>query len=142
MADTKNPAGTDGMQSVSALGLRWAALRGMLTSPLIMLEDQRSLREELVHELSSIERGFIALQARNATEVSAKIDIAKSAVRDGLQSGSEWLIDLLSSIQSDLLATAAKSSSPAGRATPHLMRAEPARNTSHAASESDASSAA
>lgn len=102
MAESQKLAGLDGIQSVSALGLRWAALRGMLTSPLIMGDDQRSLREELMHELGSIERDFSALQSRNTTEISAKVDIAKSALRERIQAGETWMIDLLDSIQADL----------------------------------------
>lgn len=131
MADSKNPSGLDGTQSVSALGLRWAALRGMLSSPLIMVDDQRGLREELVRELSTLEQDFVALQARNATEISAKIDVAKSAVRDGLQSGQSWLIGLLSSIQADLHATTAKnnSGSATSRPTPNLSRTDQPRTS-------------
>ena len=58
VADSQNQSGLEGTQSVSALGLRWAALRGMLNSPLITVEDQRPLRDELVRELAAIERDF------------------------------------------------------------------------------------
>lgn len=105
LADTKNLADLDGSQSVSALGLRWAALRGMLASPLIMADDQRPLREELLRELGTIEQTFVSLQSRNAMEISAKIDIAKSALREGLQAGQPWLLNLLESIQTDLHTT-------------------------------------
>ncbi|MBM6594706.1 hypothetical protein [Microvirga pudoricolor] len=108
MAEPKNLAELDGSQSVSALGLRWAALRGMLASPLILSEEQRHLREELLRELGNIEQNFVSLQSRNAMEISAKIDIAKSALHEGLQSGQSWLVSLLESIQTDLHATSAK----------------------------------
>jgi hypothetical protein len=111
VAEPKNLAELDGSQSVSALGLRWAALRGMLASPLILSEEQRSLREELLRELGHIEQNFVALQSRNAMEISAKIDIAKSALHEGLQSGQTWLISLLESIQTDLHATGTKAAS-------------------------------
>jgi hypothetical protein len=118
-------AGLEGSQSVSALGLRWAALRGMLTSPLIMVEEQRGLREELLRELGSIEQEFVALPSRNSMEISAKLDIAKSAVRDGLQAGHNWLVDLLDSIQTDLHLTNAKPSNPStNRPTANLVRAQ------------------
>jgi len=125
VAEPKNLAGLEGSQSVSALGLRWAALRGMLTSPLIMVEEQRGLREELLRELGSIEQEFVALPSRNTMEISAKLDIAKSAVRDGLQAGQTWLIDLLDSIQTDLHLTNAKPSAPTtNRPTTNLVRAQ------------------
>lgn len=128
MAEPKNLSGLEGSQSVSALGLRWAALRGMLTSPLIMVEEQRPLREELLRELGSIEQDFVSLQSRSPMEISAKIDIAKSAVRDGLQAGQSWLIDLLESIQSDLHAANARPSATTGRPTTNLVRTQPPRN--------------
>jgi len=128
VAEPKHIAGLDGSQSVSALGLRWAALRGMLTSPLIMADEQRGLREELLRELGTIEQDFVSLQSRNTMEISAKIDIAKSAVRDGLQAGQNWLVDLLDSIQTDLHLTNAKpaATGPA-RPTTNLVRAQPHR---------------
>ena len=126
MAEPKHMAGLEGSQSVSALGLRWAALRGMLTSPLIMVDEQRGLREELLRELGSIEQEFVALPSRNAMEISAKLDIAKSAVRDGLQAGHNWLVDLLDSIQTDLHLTNAKPSAPtSNRPTANLVRSQP-----------------
>ncbi|MBF9233315.1 hypothetical protein [Microvirga alba] len=136
MTETKNLTGLDGSQSVSALGLRWAALRGMLTSPLIMVEDQRHLREELLRELGVIEHEFVSLPSRNATEISAKIDIAKSALRDGLQAGQSWLIELLDSIQNDLQATNAKVPG-ANRSTANLARAYQQRNEAAAPAASE-----
>jgi hypothetical protein len=137
-------AGLEGSQSVSALGLRWAALRGMLTSPLIMAEEQRGLREELLRELGTIEQDFVSLQSRNAMEISAKIDIAKSALRDGLQAGHSWLVDLLDSIQTDLHLTNAKPQAPS-RPTTNLVRAQgqrPDGASGPAASEPETPSAA
>lgn len=128
MAETRNPAGLEGTHSVSALGLRWAALRGMLNSPLIMAEEQRGLREELLRELGSIEQSFVSVQSRNPLEISAKIDIAKSALREGLQAGQPWLIELLDSVQADLHTSNAKPVAAAGsRPTANLVRAQPAR---------------
>lgn len=128
MTETKNQAALEATQSVSALGLRWAALRGMLNSPLIMAEDQRSLRDELLQELESLEQDFSALQSRNTLEISAKVDIAKSALQDRLQPGQSWLIDLLESIQIDLHIVPAKSATgPGPRSTVNLTRSHPAR---------------
>ena len=125
MAEAKNLAGLDGTQSVSALGLRWAALRGMLNSPLITLEDQRPLREELLRELETLEQDFSDVESRNTMEVSAKVDIAKAALQDRMQPGQSWLIDLLESIQIDLHAMNTKTSSaPASRPTANLTRTQ------------------
>src|SRR4051794_35411056 len=101
VADSQNFSGHDGTQSVSALGLRWAALRGMLNSPLITAEEQRPLRDELLRELSAIEQDFSDLPSRSTMEISAKLDIAKSALRERIQGGEAWLVDLIESIQSD-----------------------------------------
>ena len=125
MADTRNPAGLDSNPSVSALGLRWAALRGMLASPLIEADEQRGLRDELVRELQAIERDFTGLQARSAIEISAKIDVAKTALRDSGGEGLRWLVDLLDSVQTDLRAM--QPNAPAGRPTAHLSRTFQAR---------------
>lgn len=127
MAEPKHLAGLEGSQSVSALGLRWAALRGMLTSPLIMADEQRPLREELLRELGTIEQEFVSLQSRNPMEISAKIDIAKSALREGLQAGQSWLLNLLDSIQTDLHAANSKNSGHTGtsRPTTNLTRTYP-----------------
>jgi hypothetical protein len=124
VAEPHNLAGLDGAQSVSALGLRWAALRGMLNSPLITGDDQRALRDELLRELASIEQDFGALQSRNPMEISAKVDIAKAALRERIQTGETWLIDLLDSIQGDLQVVSIKpsSSGPANRTPVNLTR--------------------
>lgn len=134
MAEAKNLAGLDGTQSVSALGLRWAALRGMLNSPLITLDDQRPLRDELLRELETLEQDFSAVESRNTMEVSAKVDIAKSALQDRMQPGQSWLIDLLESIQIDLHTMNSKSSAvPTGRPTANLTRTNQHRSDESAA---------
>ncbi|MCG7393085.1 hypothetical protein MHY87_09225 [Microvirga sp. ACRRW] len=102
MAENQKLAELSSTQSVSALGLRWAALRGMLNSPLITSEDQRALRDELLVELTTVEQDFSTLQSRNPMEISAKVDIAKSALRDKIDASEMWMIDLLDSIQADL----------------------------------------
>ncbi|MGO4387474.1 hypothetical protein AB4Y85_08060 [Microvirga sp. 2YAF29] len=118
MADSQKLAGLDGMASVSALGLRWAALRGMLNSPLILGEEQRPLRDELLHELSTVEQDFSTLQSRNPAEISAKVDIAKSALREKLDGSELWMLDLLDSIQADLHGLTAKASNGAQATRP------------------------
>jgi hypothetical protein len=126
LADSRNETGHDNhAPSVSALGLRWAALRGMLGSPLIEADEQRGLREELLRELQAIERDFAGLPARITVEIAAKIEVAKTAVRSEATDRPHWVVDLLESIQSDLRSVAA--SAPAVRPTAHLSRAFPAR---------------
>ena len=152
VADSQNQSGLEGTQSVSALGLRWAALRGMLNSPLITVEDQRPLRDELVRELAAIERDFGDLQSRNTMEISAKLDIAKSALRERVQGGESWLIDLIDSIQSDLHTVHAKASSTspsavsANRSPANLSRPQqpqrPEETPSTTGAEASTSSAA
>ncbi len=132
MAESQNLSGLDGTQSVSALGLRWAALRGMLNSPLIMADEQRALRDELLRELAAIEQDFSDLPSRTTMEISAKLDIAKSALRERIQSGETWLVDLIESIQSDLHTVNAKPSavpqttnrSPANLSRPQQQRSD------------------
>jgi hypothetical protein len=150
VAESPNLSGLDGTQSVSALGLRWAALRGMLNSPLIMAEEQRALRDELVRELSAIEQDFSDLPSRNTMEISAKVDIAKSALREREQGSDSWLVDLLDSIQADLhtvnpkaspAATAAPSRSPANLSRPQQQRPDDSTAAS-GGSETGTSSAA
>lgn len=92
----------DQQNTVSSFGLRWAALRGMLDSPLINAEDQRSLREELVRELKSIERAVGGLAARNEYEVAAKIEIIRQSVTESVGKEQVWLVDLLDSVGQDV----------------------------------------
>jgi hypothetical protein len=126
MSDLNNQTGSEGSSSVSALGLRWAALRGMLSSPLIEAEEQRSLREDLVRELQTIERDFATLPARNSTEVSAKIDVAKTVLRQGAVHDQSWLVALLDSVQTDLRAMSVAAPSTRHERTPaNLQRRFP-----------------
>jgi hypothetical protein len=150
VAESSNMSGLDGTQSVSALGLRWAALRGMLNSPLIMVEEQRSLRDELLRELSTIEQDFSDLPSRNTMEVSAKLDIAKSALRERVQNGETWLVDLIDSIQADLHSLHAKAPtaathptgrSPANLSRPQQQRSDETANTPSSAETSTSSAA-
>ncbi|AWM88661.1 hypothetical protein [Microvirga sp. 17 mud 1-3] len=145
MAEPKNLAGLDGSQSVSALGLRWAALRGMLSSPLITSEEQSSLRDELLRELRSIEQDFSTLQARNLMEVSAKIDVAKTALRESMGAGHNWVATLLESIQGDLQAAGNRQPAAPSRPVSNLSRSYPQRSETEGAGssgEGEASSSA
>jgi hypothetical protein len=129
MADLKNQLGTDGPTSVSALGLRWAALRGMLGSPLIEADEQRSLRDELLRELQVIERDFAGIAARNTTEISAKIDVVKTALRQGSLDMDGWIVDLLDSVQADVRAMGQAASPTRFERSPvNLSRSTPTRN--------------
>jgi hypothetical protein len=140
VAESQNLSGLDGTQSVSALGLRWAALRGMLNSPLIMADEQRPLRDELLRELAAIEQDFSELPSRTTTEISAKLDIAKSALRERIQSGETWLVDLIDSIQADLHAVnqkpSAASPTTANRSPANLSRPQPQRSDDPSTSSS------
>jgi hypothetical protein len=128
MADSNNQLGVDAPTSVSALGLRWAALRGMLGSPLIEAEEQRALRDDLLRELQVIERDFASVPARNPTEISAKIDVAKSVLRQGGLDAEGWLASLLDSVQADVRTMGQTTSSPRFERSPvNLSRATPTR---------------
>ncbi|MCB8819535.1 hypothetical protein [Microvirga rosea] len=147
MADSKNLAGLDGSQSVSALGLRWAALRGMLASPLITSEEQSSLRDELLRELRTIEQDFATLQSRNLMEVSAKIDVAKTALRESMGAGHGWVAALLESVQGDLQSATSRTTAAApSRPVSNLPRSYPQQRgeqeAASPASEAESSSAA
>jgi hypothetical protein len=120
MAEGRNQSGLEGTPSISALGLRWAALRGMLGSPLIEAEEQRGLRDELLRELQSIEQDVASVPARTAIEISAKVDVARTALRDGVADSPPWLLALLESVQADLRAMASGAS--AVRSQPNASR--------------------
>ncbi len=131
MSDHKPASGPDAPASVSALGLRWAALRGMRSSPLIESEDQRALRDELLRELQIIERDFAALPARNAVEMSAKLDVVKTVLRQSLD-GQGWILRLLESVQTDLRLAETKAARPERPplARSFALRPEPASGSS------------
>jgi len=93
----------DQSSTVAALGLRWAALRGMLASPLINADDQKSLRDDLLRELRSVERSIGSIEARNTFEVSAKIDVIKEALTHIGFGDTSWGQDLLESIRRDVM---------------------------------------
>jgi hypothetical protein len=88
--------------SVAALGLRRAALRGMLGSPLIEAEDQRELREELLGELQSVGQSMSTISARNAVELCAKLDALNEEYRPGQEGLNAQA--LIASIRRDVMA--------------------------------------
>lgn len=124
MTDSSRPAGLERSDTVSALGLRWAALRGMLGSPLIEAEEQIGLREELLRELATLERDFAAVAARSSVEVTAKLDVAKAGLRQAGLAADDWIIQLLESLKADtrLLGGGTR----ADRGGPSFSRAAPA----------------
>lgn len=134
MADPKNQTGLDGAASISALGLRWAALRGMLGSPLIEADEQKALREDLLRELQVIERDFSAVAARSPVEISAKIDVVKAALRQSGLDEDGWITSLLDSVQGDLRSVGNAASATRSERPMHLSRAAPLRNDQHTTS--------
>jgi hypothetical protein len=115
----------------------------MLNSPLITAEDQRDLRDELLVELSTLEQDFSTVPSRNPMEIAAKVDIAKSALRDKLDTSELWMIDLFDSIQADLQNVLAKGAAVQnGRAPVNLSRAHQARPDESAAPEASTPTAA
>jgi hypothetical protein len=113
--------GLNSSDTVSALGLRWAALRGMLASPLIEADEQQSLRAELLDELAAIQRDLALQPARNRLEVIAKIDIVQTALRQaGLEDAFAQLLD---SVKTDTLALISGARTRTERPrTAHLVR--------------------
>jgi hypothetical protein len=104
MANFQSQHDLDGQNTISALGLRWAALRGMLGSPLIHAEDQRPLRDELLQEIRSIGQVMSGVAARNATELCAKIDVMGEELRKAAPEDDHPANTLLASIRSDVMA--------------------------------------
>jgi hypothetical protein len=92
---------TDGANTVAALGLRRAALRGMLASPIIDADDQKGLRDELVGELRSIANSISRAPAKNAVELCAKLDVLGEEYRPDGDSGS--IRELIASIRRDVV---------------------------------------
>lgn len=135
MTDVKRHPGLDGSDTVSSIGLRWAALRGMLASPLIDADEQRSLREDLLRELGAIERDLAGVAARNPVEVSAKIDVAKTALRQTGNDGDAWIAQLLESVKSDMrLLFEPSRQSRQERSSAHIVRSIPGRESEVSAS--------
>ncbi|GGC84037.1 hypothetical protein [Chelatococcus reniformis] len=88
--------------SLPALGLRWAALRGMLASPLIDAEDQRDLRRELLQELKTVEQSMARVASRSALELCTKIDVVSQSLREQTYPDGRGALELLDSIRADV----------------------------------------
>ncbi len=104
MANFQSNSGHDGANTIAALGLRWAALRGMLGSPLINAEDQKPLRDELLQELQSIGRSMSEIAARNGVELCAKIDVVSEELKKMVGDEDDPAQNLLTSIRKDVMA--------------------------------------
>jgi hypothetical protein len=126
--------------SVAALGLRRAALRGMLASPLIEAEDQRDLREELLGELQSVGQTMSTIPARNAVELCAKLDALNEEYKPGQEGGNA--LALIASVRRDVMALMAnpvRERSPM-QAVRTLHTGRPVESQSAASSASSAAS--
>jgi hypothetical protein len=103
MTSFQSNSGNEGANTVAALGLRWAALRGMLGSPLIHADDQKLLRDELLQELQSIARGMSEIAARNGVELCAKLDVMGEELRKMARADDGPSHALLASIRKDVM---------------------------------------
>ena len=92
---------SDATNTVAALGLRRAALRGMLGSPIIDGEDQKGLREELMGELRSIGQSMARAPSKNTVELCAKLDVLGEEFRPEADGG--VVRDLIASIRRDVM---------------------------------------
>jgi hypothetical protein len=92
---------TDSTNTVAALGLRRAALRGMLGSPIIDADDQKGLRDELMGELRSIGQSMARAPAKNTVELCAKLDVLGEEFRPEVDAGA--IRDLIASIRRDVI---------------------------------------
>jgi hypothetical protein len=95
---------SDNANTIAALGLRWAALRGMLASPLINADDQKPLREELLQEIQTIGQTMSGVAARNPIELCAKIDVMSEELRKAVPDDGHSAQTLLASIRNDVMA--------------------------------------
>ena len=102
MIDATRHPGLDRVDTVSALGLRLAALRAMLASPLIEVEEHRDLRGDLRREMKALERELAALPGRNVVEVRTKIDLVQAALRELGPVLEDWVLPLLDSLKGDV----------------------------------------
>lgn len=109
MANFQSNSGNDGANTIAALGLRWAALRGMLGSPLINAEDQKPLRDELLQELQSIGQAMSDIAARNGVELCAKIDVVSEELKKMAGDEDDPAQSLLASIRKDVMALTPRS---------------------------------
>jgi hypothetical protein len=104
MANLQPHYDADRPTSISALGLRWSALRGMLGSPLIETDEQQPLRDELLQELQSVGPSMSGIAARNVIELCTKIDVLSEELKKAAGYEDNPTETLLVSIRKDLMA--------------------------------------
>jgi hypothetical protein len=104
MANLQPAYDADRPKTITAIGLRWSALRGMLGSPLIDTDEQRPLREELLQELQSVERSMSQIAARHSIELCAKIDVLREELKKAAGDEDNPSEKLLVSIRKDVSA--------------------------------------
>jgi hypothetical protein len=103
MANLQPAYDADRPKTITAIGLRWSALRGMLGSPLIDTDEQRPLREELLQELQSVERSMSQIAARHSIELCAKIDVLREELKKAAGDENDPMEALLASIRNDVM---------------------------------------
>jgi hypothetical protein len=136
MANFQSNSGNDGANTIAALGLRWAALRGMLGSPLINAEDQKPLRDELLQELQSIGHAMSDIAARNSVELCAKIDVVSEELKKIAGEDDDPAQNLLTSIRKDVMALTPRAVSE--RSSVQLVRGHVPHRGVEAASSAEA----
>lgn len=135
MANFQSNSGTDSANTIAALGLRWAALRGMLGSPLINAEDQKPLRDELLQELQSIGQAMSDTPARNGVELCAKIDVVSEELKKMTGDEEDPAQNLLASIRRDVMALTPRA--PQERSSVQLVRGHTPQRSVDAAQPAD-----
>jgi hypothetical protein len=136
MSNFQSNSGNDGANTIAALGLRWAALRGMLGSPLINAEDQKPLRDELLQELQSIGQAMSDIAARNGVELCAKIDVVSEELKKIAGEDDDPAQNLLASIRKDVMALTPRAVSE--RSSVQLVRGHAPHRGVEAASSAEA----
>lgn len=131
MANIASHPDLNDANSLPALGLRWAALRGMLGSPLIDADDQRDLRRELLQELKTVEQAIARVAARNALELCTKIDVVTQALREQAYPEGRAALELLGSIRADVTSLIPRGG--ADKPSVHLSRATVAQRPQESA---------
>jgi hypothetical protein len=131
MASFESHYEADRPSTITALGLRWSALRGMLGSPLIETDEQQQLRHELLQELRSVGRSMSEMAARSAVELCAKIDVLSEELRKAAGYEDNPAEALLASIRADVLTLLPSTS--AERSTVQIVRGAAPLRTSEAA---------
>jgi hypothetical protein len=139
MANFQSSSSNDSANTIAALGLRWAALRGMLGSPLINSEDQKPLRDELLQELQSIGQAMSDIPARNGVELCAKIDVVGEELKKMTGDEEDPAQNLLASIRKDVMTLTPRA--PQERSSVQLVRGHSPHRSVEAAQTPEAARA-